>query len=187
MLVRITIFLSLLLVTSAQAQDDFNIEETVEICSACHGEEGTPEDTEYPIIWGQQYFYIYTQLKDYEAGRRENEIMSGIVEGMTRDQMKAVAQHFSEKEWPAIQVETEEGDARLAELGITGGQCSACHGKWQGDSRIPRMSGQNPAYSEKTMQDFKHDVRNNAPDKNSTMQRLDDETIAALARYLGSL
>ncbi|MSU90265.1 hypothetical protein GE300_11645 [Rhodobacteraceae bacterium 2CG4] len=170
------------------AQDAaFDVEAEAQICAGCHGEAGMPVDETTPIIWGQEYFYIYTQLRDYAAARREHEVMTGIAAEYDRDQAKQLAEYYAAKDWPAIQAATEEGDARLANAGITGGQCSACHGKWEGDSRIPRAAGQQPAYLEQTMKDFKNEVRMNAPDKISTMKQLDDATIEALARYLASL
>jgi cytochrome c553 len=175
------------LATPALAQDAFDLEGTVQLCTSCHGEAGIPVDEAYPIIYGQQYFYIYTQLKDYAAGRRENDIMTGIAAEFSRDEMKEIAQYFADQPWPVIQAHTQDGDEALAERGIAGGQCSACHGKWQGDSRIPRLAGQQVAYLNQTMLDFKNEVRMNAPDKTSTMKQLDDETIAALSRYLGAM
>lgn len=169
------------------AADDFNPEEAAEVCSSCHGETGLPEDPEIPIIFGQEFFYIYTQLKDYSASRRQNETMESMVDDYSKSQLKEIALYLSEKTWPAIQTETIAGDDLLAERSITGGQCSACHGKWQGDSRIPRLAGQQPAYLEQTMNDFKHGVRMNAPDKNSTMKQIEDDAISALSRYLSAL
>jgi cytochrome c553 len=169
------------------AMDDFVLEDEVAFCSGCHGENGVPVDLEYPVIWGQQYFYIYTQLRDYAAGRRENEIMTPIAMEYDRDQAKLLAEHFAALAWPDIPAEVQDGDAQIAQRGVTGGQCSACHGKWQGDSRIPRLAGQQVGYLSKTMLDFKHEVRMNAPDKISTMQQLDDETIEALSRYLATV
>ena len=171
----------------ALAQDDFVLEDEIELCAGCHGEDGLPIEPDYPIIWGQQYFYIYTQLRDYGAGRREHEIMTEIAAAYSRDQAKKIAAYFAELEWPGIEATVLDGDQVIAEKGITGGQCSACHGKWQGDSRIPRLAGQNPEYLRKTMQDFKHEIRLNAPDKISTMKQLDDGTIEALSRFLSSL
>lgn len=179
--------LALACIGNARAQEKFDLAETVNFCATCHGENGVPIDPEYPIIWGQQYFYIFTQLRDYAAGRRQNEIMTEIASGFDRDQAKEIAQYFSELKWPDVAVSVKESDGPIAEKGITGGQCSACHGKWGGDSRIPRLAGQQPGYLDKTMLDFKHDVRMNAPDKNSTMKQLSDETIEALSRYLASL
>lgn len=171
----------------AEAQDAFDLDGAVALCATCHGEDGMPIDPAYPIIWGQEYFYTYTQLRDYAAGRREHEIMTGIAAEYDRDQAKALATYFSEKPWPAIQSAMQEGDQAAAEKGITGGQCSACHGKWGGDSRIPRLAGQQPAYLDATMLAFKNEQRMNAPDKISTMQQLDDSTIEALSRYLSTL
>ena len=183
-------FLSLLLavfVCPAAAQDDFNLESEIAMCAGCHGAEGIPIEPDYPIIWGQEYFYLYTQLRDYNAGRREHEIMTPIAANYSRDQAKRIAEYFAGLEWPEISAAIEEGDPALANKGITGGQCSACHGKWQGDSRIPRVAGQQASYLEKTMKDFKSEMRMNAPDKISTMKQLDDETIEALSRFLASL
>lgn len=173
--------------TPTVAKDDFVLEDEVALCMSCHGEEGIPIETDYPIIWGQEYFYIYTQLRDYGAGRRENETMTPIASEYDRDQAKLLAEYFAALPWPDIPVEYQEGDAQLAERGIAGGQCSACHGKWQGDSRIPRIAGQQPGYLVRTMHDFKNDVRMNAPDLNSTMKQLDDETITALSRYFTTI
>lgn len=174
--------------TVAAAQDAFDVEGEAEICAGCHGEDGIPADPTYPVIWGQQYFYIYTQLRDYGAGRREHEIMTGIAAEYDRDQAKALAEYFAAKPWPDVpSEEPSDEDVSLANTAITGGQCSACHGKWQGDSRIPRNAGQQAAYLETTMLDFKNEVRMNAPDKISTMQKLTDEEISALAHFLSAL
>ena len=174
-------------VLPAAAAEDFDLDAAVAQCAGCHGEDGVPVDPAYPITWGQEFFYVYTQLKDYAAGRRENEIMTPIASALTRDQMKEVAQHFADKAWPAIDARAEDGDQAIAERAITQGQCSACHSTFEGDSRIPRLAGQQPAYLEKTMLDFKNEVRMNAPDKISTMKQLEDEEIKALGRYLGAL
>lgn len=171
----------------ALAQDDFPLEDEVALCNSCHGEDGVPIEADYPIIAGQEYFYIYTQLRDYGAGRREHDIMTGIAAAYDRDQAKKIAEHFAAQPWPDVPSSTEEGDAQLANAGVTGGQCSACHGKWQGDSRIPRLAGQNAAYLERTMKEFKNEIRMNAPDKISTMKQLDDATIEALARWLSDI
>ncbi len=171
----------------ALAQEPFVLEEAVATCVECHGEDGIPKEADFPIIWGQQFFYIYTQLKDYTAGRRENEIMSPIASQFTREQQTAIAEYFSGKDWPKIVSHALEGDSEKAEQSMTGGQCTACHGKFEGDSRIPRAAGQQPGYLRKTMLDFKNAVRMNAPDKIATMRKLSDDSIDALARYLASL
>lgn len=176
---------ALALATPAAAQDSFDAEnEATTVCAGCHGENGIPDDPEIPIIWGQEYFYLYTQLKDYAADRRSNEIMTPMASNYSRDQIKALAQYFAEKEWPRIEAHAEPGDEQIVQRAESTGQCSACHGKWDGNSNVPRLAGQQPGYLKKTMMDFKNEVRLNAPDKIATMQNLEDSQIEALARYL---
>lgn len=169
------------------AKDGFVLDDEVAICAGCHGEEGVPVDETYPVIWGQQYFYIYTQLRDYGAGRRQHDIMTGIAAEYDKDQAKMLAEHFAALTWPAIPSQAEDGDQALAERAFTTAQCSACHGKWQGDSRIPRLAGQQAGYLSQTMHDFKNEVRLNAPDMINIMKQFDEATVDAMSRYLSSL
>ncbi len=50
----------------------------VALCTSCHGEDGRPIEPDIPIIWGQEYYYLYVQLKDYKSGLRAHEIMNEI-------------------------------------------------------------------------------------------------------------
>jgi cytochrome c553 len=165
------------------------IEDLAQSCTACHGEVGQlPADPAYPIIAGQQFYYLYVQLKDFASGLRENEIMQGIVAGMDRKTMQAVAQYWSEQPWPATAFTASEEDATRAERIAVSGQCSGCHlGGFEGNSRVPRLRNQQPGYLEKTMLDFKSKRRKNAPDMNALFTDVADEDIAALARYLAAL
>ncbi|MBE9636946.1 c-type cytochrome [Salipiger mangrovisoli] len=171
----------------ALAKDNFVLEDEVALCTGCHGEDGVPVATDYPIIAGQQYFYIFTQLRDFGAGRRENETMTPIAAEYDRDQAKEIAQYFADKPWPDVPGSSQEGDRQLAEKAMTAAECSACHGKWQGDSRIPRLAGQQVDYLATTMLDFKSKTRKNAPDMSNLMADVSDDEIHALARYLSTV
>ena len=87
---------------SAFAQEAFDVEEAAAVCATCHGEDGVPVEPDTPVIWGQQFYYTYVQLRDYNSGLRANEVMQPIVADFDRDQLKALATHFSEKAWPDI-------------------------------------------------------------------------------------
>jgi len=172
----------------AQETPPAEIAEKVAECAACHGEDGRPVMEEAPIIWGQEYFYIYTQLRDYEAARRENEIMQPVVADMGRDEMKAIAEYFSKLKWPDIAYQSSEEDRAQGRRVATAGQCTQCHlGSYMGDSRIPRMAGQTVTYLEKTMLDFKHKRRMNAPEMAALMASFSEEEIRAMAGYLAGL
>ena len=169
---------------AAAAED---VSEQIELCVACHGAQGLPDDPAIPIIWGQEYYYIYVQLRDYQAGRRSNEIMGGIVADLSRDQMKAIAEHFAAQPWPEIDFAADAAAASAGPSGLSAGQCSQCHSTYTGDSRVPRVAGQQPAYLEQTMLDFKHRIRMNAPDKGSLMRSFEDDALRAMAQYLAGL
>lgn len=179
------------LATAGRAQEtadpeEFDVEATVEICATCHGEEGVPEDREIPILWGQQFYYIYVQLRDYQAGRRANDIMSVIASEFDRDQMKALAQYFADKEWPRIDAQAGEAAAQ-GRSSLSAGQCAQCHNTYFGDSRIPRLAGQHPEYLARTMLEFKQKIRLNSAAKGTLLASFDDAQIEAMARYLAGL
>ena len=167
--------------------DDFDLEETVETCAACHGEGGLPIEGDIPILWGQQFYYLYVQLKDYKAGRRANETMQSMVVGFSRDQMKALANYFAEKPWPNIVGGKDSDQARAGRSQTVAGQCSQCHNRYLGDSRIPRLAGQQQEYLLRTMLEFKHKVRLNSAAKGSLMKSYEDTGIEQIAHFLATL
>jgi cytochrome c553 len=173
----------------APARGEETLDEKVALCATCHGEEGKPVEPDYPIIWGQHYYYLYTQLRDYAAGRRVNEIMQGIVADLTKEEMQALAQYFSERPWPRLAVDRpSEPDQQRAAAMAGAAECSACHlAGFVGNSRVPRVSSQQPAYLQRTITEFRNRVRNNAPDKGALFRTFDDADIAAMAHYLAAL
>jgi len=175
---------------TANAQQDkyADIRERLEVCAGCHGELGASKDPEVPILAGQEYYYLYVQLKDFKAGRRASVDMEPIVEDMEKKDMKALAQFFSEQTWPNIPYRASPEQASIGATATTAGQCVACHlGAYDGNSRVPRLAGQYPEYLERTMDDFKNKVRLNSPAKGSLMISYSDEDIAAMAAFLGNL
>lgn len=167
----------------------------IQECFACHGETGSrvsddnqpkASTPEYPILAGQEFFYLYTQLKDFKSGLRENAIMSPIASTIEKDEMMLVAEYFSEQNWPDIGFRAEPEDIKAGKKVVNAGQCVACHlGSFRGNSRVPRLAGQYPEYLNKTMLDFKNKVRANAAAKASLFKTFSEEEIRAVANYLG--
>ena len=178
----------LALASPAAAELDKKLAETAQLCLACHGTNGLPEDREVPVIWGQHFYYLYVQLKDYKAGRRKNEIMEEIVKDLSRDDMKALAQHFSEKKFPATGFRSNDDVAARGETATGAGQCVQCHlGGYEGGSRVPRLKGQTVTYLNKTMLDFKKRIRTNSPSKSALFDSYSDEDLSRMAEYLAGL
>ena len=178
----------LLLVWSAPARAQ-DIAERLELCKTCHGEAGIPQEKDTPIIWGQNYYYLYVQLRDYKSGRRAHEIMSGIVADMTKEEMQALAKHFSAQPWPRIPHQATEDQTVRAQRAIVAAECTACHfGTFLGNnSDTPRLAGQQQAYLERTMHEFKNKVRLNAPAKGALFGTYEDADLIALSNYLAAL
>ena len=171
----------------AAAQEPFDVGEAVAVCAGCHGEDGVPVEPDYPVIWGQQFYYLYVQLRDYKSGLRANEIMGPQVADFDRDQLKALATFFSEKTWTKVPADVDADNVAKGEAAASSGECSQCHNTYMGDSRIPRLAGQQQAYLARTMHEYKSKQRNNDATMGSLMQTFDDTEIDALADFLAAL
>lgn len=178
----ISVVLLILLCSGARAD---GLAAKVATCSVCHGAAGLPTRADVPIIWGQEYYYLYVQLKDYKSGLRQNAEMSGIVASRSKQELRDLAQHFSGQPWPRTAFAAESKDITRGETAAAAGQCVQCHlGGYEGNSRIPRLAGQQTDYMERTMLEFKNKTRMNSPAKASLMAAYGEEDIAAMARYL---
>jgi cytochrome c553 len=165
------------------------IAEKAATCLACHGEEGLPTAPEIPVIFGQHEGYLYLQLRDFKLGVRKNEIMNGIAGGLAKDEMKALAAHFAAKPWPRLaQPAATPDQAAIAQRTNIAGQCTSCHMEgYLGASTAPRLAGQQQAYLELTLSQFKTKQRANNPGMSSIMETFPDADLAATAAYLAGL
>jgi cytochrome c553 len=162
------------------------VEQRAQLCSACHGENGTPEQMATPVIWGQQLGYLYVQLRDYKSGARKNDQMSAVVATLERDDMLALAQYFSQKTWPNLQ-QPRPSEAIMAQAlrASTSVVCTSCHQEeYKGEGTQPRLAGQRKEYLAQTMSDFRDRKRGNNPGMSDLMNSISSDDIAALADYL---
>lgn len=72
------------------------VEELAKTCASCHGEKGISTAPMYPHLAGQHASYLLHALKEYKAGRRQNQIMQPMVEGLSEEEMEALAKHFAD-------------------------------------------------------------------------------------------
>jgi cytochrome c553 len=157
----------------------------VERCAECHGNAGLPAEPDIPIIWGQEFYYLYVQLKDFKANRRQNDDMSDIVASLGKQELRELAQYFSGRSWPSTGFAAESPDVDRGEAATAAGVCVQCHlGGYEGNSGVPRLAGQQVGYLERTMMEFKHKTRMNSPAKAALLKSFEDDDIGAMARYL---
>jgi len=175
-------------IDAAVGNEDSEPGPKIQACFACHGVDGASTLSQYPIIAGQEEYYLYVQLRDFQAGRRESAEMTPMVQSMTKEEMQAIAKYFSQQAWPKLQQRADPAQVAVGMRAAAAGQCPQCHlGGYDGNSRVPRLAGQYPEYLEKTMLDFKNRTRNNAPDKGALLRSFSNDDIQALAHYIGSL
>jgi cytochrome c553 len=173
-------------ITPLRAQ---TLDEKIQVCSGCHGENGKPVDKTIPNIWGQQMGYLYIQLRDFKRGDRKSEIMQPIASTFERDDMLAIAEYFSKKPWPDFGQPRASKDVSQRALTANGSiGCTGCHlDHFQGDSTVPRLAGQGRDYLAKTMADFRIRARSNNPGMSDLMIATSPDDLTALAEYLAGL
>jgi cytochrome c553 len=137
-------------------------------CAICHGVDGESSSPLFPRLSAQHASYIERQLADYQSGRRKNETMQRMVEGLGAEEMRWIGAYFQAKPAQAHAV----ADAELAEVGrylyhrgnpLSGvAACAACHGAdGQGHERLPRVGGQHAQYVERQLKAFGNRERTN--------------------------
>jgi cytochrome c553 len=171
---------------SAGAQ---TIEQKAQVCTACHGESGIPQQKTTPVIWGQQLGYLYVQLRDYKSGARKNDQMSAVAAPLERDDMMALAQYLSQKPWPDLaQPRASQAAAAQALRATSSVVCTSCHQEgYEGEGTQPRLAGQQKDYLAQTMLDFRDGKRGNNPGMSDLMKSISESDIAAIGEYLAGM
>src|ERR1700719_2259369 len=162
------------------------LSDQVQLCVACHGESGVPQDKSVPVIAGQQQGYLYLQLRDYKSGDRQNDVMSPIAQALGRPDMMALAEYFSMRPWPDLRQPraSDAVTARAPRVNASIG-CTGCHlGEYQGAGTQPRLAGQAKDYLLQTMLDFRTRKRANNPGMSDLMIAASEDDLAAMAEYL---
>jgi cytochrome c553 len=165
----------------ASAADD--IAAKVQLCAACHGENGVSADPNtVPAIWGQQQSYLVKQLHDFRSGDRDSPIMSPIAKDLAQEDLREIAAYFAAKRWPA----QPAAAATAPPSGLA--QCQPCHQRnFEGGAPAPRLAGLSYDYLVAEMRGFATGERTNNGDMPKFMQALSDSERDAMARYLSAL
>ena len=160
-----------------------------DLCAACHGLDGNSVLPIYPILAGQTSRYLYLQLRDFQEGRRQNEMMTPMVAGLSRDDMRALADYYARQKPKPQNFKIDAEKARLGKLKADETLCTMCHlGGFAGQNEIPRVAGQHYDYIVKQLSDFKMRKRtNDAGNMTSVSNTLSDQDIENLAHYLVGL
>ena len=174
---------------SAWPQAGPAVPEKATTCTTCHGPAGNSILPQVPGLAGQTSRYIYLQLRDFQEGRRSNELMTAVVKDLTRDEMRELAAYFMAQKPVSQAFQPDAEKARKGKAKADETLCTMCHlGGFVGQNEIPRVAGQSYDYIVKQLRDFKARRRtNDAGNMTSVANTLSDTDIDNLGHYLAGL
>ncbi|MGR3496907.1 c-type cytochrome [Citreimonas sp.] len=166
-------------------------------CVTCHGANGRGDGSGvFPRLAGLPGWYMYKQLMDYASGARPNEIMTGIAQKLTEEEMEAVATYYAAIDAPFRNVTGEIspdllqwggmlGAVGSAEKGIPA--CVNCHGPsgTGNPPSVPYLAGQYATYMEHQLMLWREGTRDNDPMNvmSAIASKMSDEDMRAVSEY----
>lgn len=172
-----------LLAASAHAQ---SFKERMDVCLACHGENGTSQTEQTPSLGAQQPAYTLIQLYMFREKMRNIEIMTEMAKGLTDDDLRAFSDFIAKLPQP---VPVDAGDPARMQRAATIVQqhrCASCHNdNFRGRDTIPNIAGQREDYLVRTMREYKDNTRRSyEATMTDLLQAVTVEQIDDLAYYL---
>ena len=164
------------------------LQERIELCGGCHGEDGNSKLENIPSLAGQPAFFTLNQLVLMREGVRKVEPMMPFVKDLKDSDIQALAEHF-EKLTP--QASDEKIDPALVERGAkiaAQRRCASCHlPTLAGQEQMPRLAKQRVDYMIMAMNAYLKDQRTGADTAmTAAIFGLSGDDIIALAHYAAS-
>jgi cytochrome c553 len=163
--------------------------EKLQLCGACHGEDGNSKMEKIPSLAGQPAFYTLNQLFLMREGVRKVEAMAPIVKDLKDGDLTALSEHYAKL---APRRSDEPLDPELVKRGqelAVRQRCSSCHlPRLAGQEQMPRVAKQRIDYLFEVLKSYRDNPR---PGADTAMSQpvggLRDADIMALAHYAASL
>ena len=162
-------------------------QERLQLCAACHGEDGNSTNAQIPSIAGQPKLFLENQLILFREELRKSDQMLAAVKGLKDPEIIKLAEHFSKL--PARAMESAAADPKLMKIGVEKAKalrCGVCHlPDFSGQNQIPRLAGQREAYLEAEMRAYRDSKRTGGDTiMAAALYGVSDADIRALAHYL---
>ena len=72
----------------------------IEVCAACHGQDGNSTSQDFPKLAGQYPDYLAKAIRDYKSGERKNPIMAGFAKPLSNQDIENLASYYGSQ--PAV-------------------------------------------------------------------------------------
>ena len=173
------------------AEAPAEMQEKLQICAACHGENGVSPNRDVPSLAAQPDIFTQWQLVYMRDGVRKVDAMEDVVKTMTDNDIRFYGAYFASLPPPAPQhARLNEADSAEVLNLMKPRRCANCHGDaMAGQGEVPRVAGQRADYLVKALRDFRQNVRRGRG--NAVMiemvATITDNDIKLLADYLSRL
>ncbi len=166
-----------------------------ERCSGCHGANGNSPAPNFPSLAGQHAEYLISELKAYQTGQRESELMQPLVKDLAEADIANISVYLA-KQKPAPGAVNDPGLLAFGKRIYLEGNsdtgvpsCDGCHEEGgEGSARFPRVAGQSAEY---TLEQFRLYAAGKRPYGKKVMrtvaERLSEKEARAVAEYMASL
>ena len=166
-------------------------------CAACHGATGISANPEWPNLAGQHEKYTVQTLKAYQAGDRQDVLMTGQAMSLSGQDIADLAAYFEGKQ--GAQNTADPALIAAGERLYRGGDrdknisaCIACHGpdgRGNRPAAYPSVAGQHASYTAKQLRAYANGTRKS--DSNQVMRNiavlLSEDEINAVSSYIQGL
>ncbi len=168
-----------------------------QVCAACHAVDGNSAIAANPKLAGLNAEYINKQLANFKSGERKNAVMSGMVAGLSPQDMLNLGAYYSAQQ-PKPDTSKDKVLAQFGQKIFQGGvqgsgvpACAACHGP-QGKGvpvEFPRLAGQHSDYIYTQLNDFRLGTRANDGAKmmRTIAAKMTDIEMKAVSAYIQGL
>lgn len=162
-------------------------QDRIQLCAACHGEDGNSTNPQIPSIAGQPKLFLENQLILFREELRKSDQMLPVMKGLKDAEIVKLAEHFSKL--PARGMESGAGDPKLMKIGVDKAKamrCGICHlSDFSGQNQIPRLAGQREAYLEAEMRAYRDSKRTGGDTiMAAALYGVSDADLKALAHFL---
>ncbi len=155
--------------------------ENLQLCDACHGEDGQAVDPQWPNLAGQNAAYMAIQLTKYRDGVRQSDVMTPLLSQLSDSELEKLAAWYSQQPVAAA----ASGESELAARGQhLAGYCVTCHGLSGNtvNTDWPNLAGQQAAYLANRLRAFQSGESFNAS-MTPVIASFSDADIEALTAY----